>query len=472
MGRVRGSAAVSRVSHGDGARHDGGARRALPGGVARSCPSGWRASMASRRRCSRPRRRSAAPSRSRPSVRKRQVGRRSPRRSGCSRGAGAHPGVRRGGWDAGYDFTHGALRDLAEEATSLARRRLLHRRIAEAIRLDAAGAARDDPARLARIARHERVAGRDGEAAAAFADAGEAAARVYANREAIDADEAALALGHPAPAELHARIGDVRTRIGDYAAATRAYEAAASIADPALLPRIEAALARTHLRAGDLAAAEAHLDAALAGSSEPAWQAACLADRAVIRRRAGDRAGAAQAAPRRRSLPRPPATQRRSVPRAGWRASSHSIPGTRGPRSRISRPPSRRLPMTAIPPQRSLHSPALPCHPRRWATSTARSSAGAGGRRVPPDRRPASRSGRREPPRGHAPRRRPRRRIVRAPPSRGRGLRRIRRGPRRPRSRRVDALGFLIRTERQAPAATSRHPRAGPLRRLWPARRR
>ena len=195
-----------------------------------------------------------------------------------------------------YDFTHGALRDLAEESTSLARRRLLHRRIAEAIRLDAAGAARDDPARLARIARHEREAGRDAEAAAAFGDAGEAAARVYANREAIDAYEAALALGHPAPAELHARVGDLRTRIGDYAAATRAYEAAAAVADPELLPRIEAALARTHLRAGDLAAAEAHIDAALAGSSEPAWLAACLADRAVIRRRAGDRSGAAQAA--------------------------------------------------------------------------------------------------------------------------------------------------------------------------------
>ena len=196
----------------------------------------------------------------------------------------------------GYDFTHGALRDLAEESTSLARRRLLHRRIAEAIRLDAAGAARDDPAQLARIARHEREAGRDAEAAAAFGDAGEAAARVFANREAIDAYEAALALGHPAPAELHARVGDLRTRIGDYAAATRAFEAAAALADPELLPRIEAALARTHLRAGDLAAAEAHLTAALAGSSEPAWQAACLADRAVIRRRAGDRAGAARAA--------------------------------------------------------------------------------------------------------------------------------------------------------------------------------
>ncbi len=195
-----------------------------------------------------------------------------------------------------YDFAHGALRDLAEESTSLARRRLLHRRIAEALRLDAVGAARDDPGRLARIARHEREAGRDAEAAAAFRDAGDAAARVYANREAVDAYEAALALGHPAPAELNVRLGDLRSRIGDYPGATHAYEAAAGLADATLLPRIEASLARTHLRAGDLAAAEAHLDAALAGSSDPAWQAACHADRAVIRRRAGDREGAAAAA--------------------------------------------------------------------------------------------------------------------------------------------------------------------------------
>ena len=207
--------------------------------------------------------------------------------------------IREGGEADGapvYDFTHGALRDLADESSSLARRRLLHRRIAEALRLDGASGARDHPARLARIARHEREAGRDAEAAAAFGDAGDAASRVYANREAIDAYEAALALGHADSVELHFRIGDLRTRIGEYAAAVRAYEAAAALASQDDEPRIEAALARSHLRAGDLAAAEAHLDAALEGSSEPAWRAACLTDRAVIRRRAGDREGAAAAA--------------------------------------------------------------------------------------------------------------------------------------------------------------------------------
>jgi DNA-binding SARP family transcriptional activator/tetratricopeptide (TPR) repeat protein len=195
-----------------------------------------------------------------------------------------------------YDFTHGALRDLAEASSSLARRRLLHRRIAESLRIDGGGAGREDPARLARIARHEREAGRDAEAASAFRDAGEAAAGVYANLEAIDAYEAALALGHPSQTELYVRIGDLRTRIGDYTGAVRAYEAAAALAGSDDETRIEAALARSHLRAGDLAAAEAHLEAALAGLPDAAWRATCMTDRAVIRRRGGDRQGAARAA--------------------------------------------------------------------------------------------------------------------------------------------------------------------------------
>ena len=41
-----------------------------------------------------------------------------------------------------YDFSHGRLRDVALETTSLARRRLLHRRVADALRLDLDGIGR------------------------------------------------------------------------------------------------------------------------------------------------------------------------------------------------------------------------------------------------------------------------------------------------------------------------------------------
>lgn len=195
-----------------------------------------------------------------------------------------------------YDFAHAGLRDLAEELTSLARRRLLHRRIADALRLDLAGAGRDDLARLARIARHERDAGREAEAAEAFRDAGDGARRVFANHEAIAHYEAALALGHPAIADLHVAIGDLRTRLGDYGGAVRAYEAAAALVVPAGLPLVEAALARAHLRRGDLVAAARHLDAGLDAAPDAGLRARLFVDRAVVRRRAGDLAGAAVAA--------------------------------------------------------------------------------------------------------------------------------------------------------------------------------
>jgi len=187
-----------------------------------------------------------------------------------------------------YDFAHAGLRDVAEAATSLARRRLLHRRIAEALRLDVAGEGRDDPGRLARIARHERDAGRELEAAEAFREAGDAARLVFANREAIAHYEAALALGFPAVAAVHMDVGDLRTRLADYPGANAAYEAAAALVEPAGLALVEAALARAHLRRGDLLAAGRHLDAALEARPAPTLRVRLLADRATVLRRAGD----------------------------------------------------------------------------------------------------------------------------------------------------------------------------------------
>ena len=195
----------------------------------------------------------------------------------------------------GFDFAHGGLRDLAYDATSLTRRRLLHRRVAEALRLDLAGSGRDDLARLVRVAGHEQAAGRNVEAAEAYRHAGERAEAVFANLDAIAHDEAALALGHHNTALLHASIGRLRTRIGDYTGAIAALEAAASLAPTGDLPGLEWALARAHMRRGDLAAASHHLAAAGASRDDP-LTARILVDQSVIRRRAGDAAGAADAA--------------------------------------------------------------------------------------------------------------------------------------------------------------------------------
>ena len=108
------------------------------------------------------------------------------------------------GGEPGFDFGHARLRDAAYEDTGLARRRLLHRRVAEVLRADPAG--RDDPGRLAQIAGHERAAGRDAAAAEAFRQAGLGSRRVFANREALEHLETALALGHPDVAGLQVSV--------------------------------------------------------------------------------------------------------------------------------------------------------------------------------------------------------------------------------------------------------------------------
>ena len=196
-----------------------------------------------------------------------------------------------------YDFSHHRLRDAAYDATSLARRRLLHRRAAEALRSAHAVAIQDPIARFALIGAHEREAGRPTEAVAAYLEAAARAEAVYANREAIEHLEASLALGTGEAARLHARIGELRARLGEYPAAVTALETAAALAGSEDLPAIETALGRVHRRRGDLAAAASHLDSALAAPRVPDdLRARALTERSVVALRAGDLEGAATSA--------------------------------------------------------------------------------------------------------------------------------------------------------------------------------
>ncbi len=188
-----------------------------------------------------------------------------------------------------YDFSHARTRDAAYEATSLARRRLLHRRTAEALRLDLGDAGRDDVTRFALIGFHEREAGRPTEAAAAYREAADRAEAVYANREAIDHLGSALALGTPDAAGAHARIGELRARLGEYPAAVASLETAAALAQPDELAAIEVSLGRVQRRRGDLAAADSHLVSALAVPGLPdTLRTRGLVERTLIALRAGD----------------------------------------------------------------------------------------------------------------------------------------------------------------------------------------
>jgi DNA-binding SARP family transcriptional activator len=194
--------------------------------------------------------------------------------------------------DPVYDLAHAMLRDVVLDRTSLARRRLLHRRAAETLR--AADPRTPDLARLARIAVHERAAGRYREAARAHREAGDLARSLYANREAIDHLEAALALDHEDPGAIHEALGELRTRTGEYSAAVASLERAAATAPPGRLPSIERRLALAHQRLGDHGAAASHLLAALAllGPDDGA-RARIEAEQAVVALGAGDPVAAA-----------------------------------------------------------------------------------------------------------------------------------------------------------------------------------
>ncbi len=189
--------------------------------------------------------------------------------------------------EAGYDFSHEKLLGLVQARTSLARTRLLHRRVAEAL-----AARRGDPAL---IGRHLQAAGRDDEAAEAFREAGDRARALHAYAEALDAYRSALALGSDDTAALHEAIGDLHTLRGEYPSALAGYEAAAALADPEDVARIEHKLGRVHDRRGDPILAERHLAEALRLGGE---SARVEADRSLTAHRRGDDAEAVELAGR------------------------------------------------------------------------------------------------------------------------------------------------------------------------------
>lgn len=210
-----------------------------------------------------------------------------------------------------YDFSHEKLRTLVYEEASLTRRRLLHRRVAEALISRTRG--RQDLGALAgQIAYHYRLTGQDGEAADYFKLAGEHARSLYANAEALAHFQAALALGHPDATALHEAIGDLHTLLGEYSAALTSYETAAALlggetATPSAstLPRLEHKLGNVHHRRGEWELAESYFQAALAaqkGSGQPGESARLYADWSLSAHHHGQATKALNLAQRAREL--------------------------------------------------------------------------------------------------------------------------------------------------------------------------
>jgi DNA-binding SARP family transcriptional activator/predicted ATPase len=189
--------------------------------------------------------------------------------------------------EARFDFRHEKIREVAYGSISLARRRLLHGRVASVLeRGDRRRGAQVRPWAL--IADHRRLAGMTDLAAEAFRRAGDDARRLYANPEALADYEMALGLDHPDGAALHESIADLKTLRGDYGGAARSYEAAAALSPPARIAEIEYKLGVVQLRRGAREAADAHFLAAQAATTDRALAARILADRGLAAHRAGD----------------------------------------------------------------------------------------------------------------------------------------------------------------------------------------
>lgn len=190
---------------------------------------------------------------------------------------GAHGLVREApGAEPGYDFAHAKLREHVYGGTGLARRRLLHARVAAALsqrRADGPGAAV--------LARHLQHAGDHRAAAAQHRRAADRAASLHAHADAIEHLEAALALGDPDVAGISERTGDLLTLTGAYGGARASYEAAAAQCGPAQLSAIEHKLGGVHQRLGDWEGAEHRLHAALALTTDDGQRARVTADLAL-----------------------------------------------------------------------------------------------------------------------------------------------------------------------------------------------
>lgn len=148
----------------------------------------------------------------------------------------------------------------------------------------------------ATLAQHLAQAGREREAAPAHAEAGRRTTGLYANAEAIEHCERALAMGHDNQAGLLLLLGDLRMRAGDYAGAEQRYVRASAHAASAAV--VEQRLGALALRRGDVEVARERLELALADGPTGDLLVRTLAPLAQVPARRGELDAAAELAER------------------------------------------------------------------------------------------------------------------------------------------------------------------------------
>jgi tetratricopeptide (TPR) repeat protein len=186
--------------------------------------------------------------------------------------------------DAGYwQFNHSLIELIGYNAMLKARRRMIHRQVAEAMEARWSGTETEHAAELAY---HFSQAGEGGKALTYLVLAGERAAARYANQEALGYFEQAAQQLAIFPGEavalrfrVAAGLGDVHRALGRYAESRAALEMGLALAESGHLPgELQASLYRrlgeTSRRQGELEAAYECLTRALTLLGEPATRAA------------------------------------------------------------------------------------------------------------------------------------------------------------------------------------------------------
>jgi predicted ATPase len=162
---------------------------------------------------------------------------------------------------ATYEFYHEKLRELVYQDMSMARRRLLHKRLANTL-LGMVRQSHQFPQVSAQIAYHFHHSGQESEAARYYFEAGLYARRVFANHEALRQFQTALALRHPNIVDIYQHMGDLQTLMGDYPMAIRSYETALAHAESPRQAYCEQRLANIYQRLGEWDLSEVYYQSA------------------------------------------------------------------------------------------------------------------------------------------------------------------------------------------------------------------
>lgn len=186
---------------------------------------------------------------------------------------------------ATYGFSHEKIRMFVYSEIGSARKRLLHRRVAEVLRH------RPEKADPNRIAVHYCLAGHEREAADFFWQAGENARKLYAYHEALKLYQLALESGYPDRFALHEAMAISYTLPGNYPQALdHLHLARQAVESGEQASRIERQIGNVCQRMGDPIRAEHHLSVALDGLPPESLlqRAAILADWSLAAHTRGD----------------------------------------------------------------------------------------------------------------------------------------------------------------------------------------